>query len=57
MLTITAPTSVLILWLKHVAGGAKSATSRITAVSAPVGTDHTLPAGEQSSALDFLHDE
>ena len=53
-----APTSIDFV-VENVTGGAKSATSRISAVSAPIGTDHTVPAGEKSSALIFstMNDE
>jgi len=45
--------------IENVSGGAKTGTARIAAVSAPVGTDHTVPAGEKSSALIFstMNDE
>jgi len=39
--------------IENVHGGAKTGTARITAVSAPVGTNHALTAGEKSSGLIF----
>jgi hypothetical protein len=39
--------------IENVSGGAKTGTARIAAVSSPIGTDHTIPAGEQTSGLIF----